>query len=102
MGADRSLQPKGTSARHGEPDPAYLGCAGPGAPLVGPGATYARIRLAFILGDSAPSRGSAVYAGAFADPWQGHLAACSGEARGDRRMKYVSQIVITFASATLS
>ena len=44
-----------------------------GAPLVGPGAAGARVRLASVLGDGGPGWRAALHAGAAADSQQGRL-----------------------------
>ena len=67
MGPDWRFARPGAGPRGGKPDPLQLDCGISGAPLVGPGAAGAPVRLAPVLGDGGPGRSAALHAGAVAD-----------------------------------
>ena len=64
VGPDRRLARRGPGSRDGEPDPLHLDRGRSGAPLVGPGAAGAPVRLASVLGDRDPGWRAALHAGA--------------------------------------
>src|SRR6266568_6841120 len=75
MGPDWRVIRRWAGSRDGEPDPVHLDCGSPGAPLVGPGAAGARVRLASVLGYRGLGGGAVLHDGALADSQQGRLEA---------------------------
>ena len=67
VGADWRLTRWGASSGNGKPDPLHLDYGSSSAPLVGPGAAGARVRMAYVLGDEGPKFRTTLHANATLD-----------------------------------